>query len=250
MLMKNIKGRLLLITSLVLMLLLQGCATQLPTFAHVHVGHALSAWTNTPNRIGLFILTENIANDITKLAVEADSQSNSGDMQTARNTIIKILPLIGSTNDEVAEPDDYTFLSAYKGAIDHLSYAMASTDASVNLRNGLEELIQKKDIIIVRTEVIKELLNAVNQSANAGSQSELIKEIRKLSVQNFEGDLNEYGLKQMRNEFYDILSRENPPYTVPEKKYLFGVIRLPDGTWFWQFKNADSGGGSYDQYSY
>ena len=226
---------------------LAGCATRLPTFAHVHVGHSLSAWTNTPQKKGLFILAEDFAEDMARLSVELDTQAKKGRFDTINPLASRLLDLTGSRDDSIAEPEDYRFLSAFKGAVDHLDYSKESGDATENMRVGFASMLPKTEEIFIRSEVIV----ALAEEALLVDQENIVEiaaELRKLTVLNFEGSDSEYGLRQFRDDLFEVLSREDPPYIAPEKKYLFGVIRLPDGTWFWKFKSSATGGGSYGQF--
>ena len=83
------------------------------------------------------------------------------------------------------------------------------------------------------------------------------RQLRILSIQILEGvdsdsdgmigsSSGEYGLRQLRDQLAIIAENENPVYQPVEKKYLFGLVRLPGGKW--TFKDVSSGGGNYDKY--
>ena len=52
-------------------LAMAGCASRAPTIAHVHIGHAMTGWYETPNKEGLFVLAENKAGASLKYAQAA-----------------------------------------------------------------------------------------------------------------------------------------------------------------------------------
>ena len=241
----KLKRRLIPLLSIVIYLLLTGCAQNLPTFAHVHVGHSLSAWTNTPGKVGLFKLSEKFGEKITRSAITLNDEAINDDVPAVKRNAAEILNLMGSVDDQIDKPKAYRFLTAFKGAYDHLAYSQASSDATQNMSEGLMVLLTNAESIFIRSELIKSLADALQYETDQDSILEISKELRKLAVDNYEGSDSEYGLRQMRDELFEVLDRENPPYTAPERRYLFGVIRLPDGTWFWKFKSSASGGGSY-----
>lgn len=231
------------------LLLLNGCATQLPTFAHVHVGHTLSAWPVTPNEQGLFTLSEELAVDIVETAIAASELAKQGDFGAAAQAGGRIATMIGSTEDEVNAPDQFTFLAAFEQGVNHFRYAAQSNDATENLKQGLNSVIAKSPQVIARSKVIKELatlLSTLNQEATI---ADAVQQLRVMAVQNLEGGDGNYSLRDMRNELAAILDREDPPYVAPGRKFLFGLVRTPSGTWFWNFKEADDKN-AYGRYSY
>ena len=48
-----------IICALILVLVtLSSCTTRPPTIAHVHIGHALTGWVETPDSKGFFVVAE------------------------------------------------------------------------------------------------------------------------------------------------------------------------------------------------
>ena len=231
------------------LLSISGCATTLPTFAHVHVGHALSGWPDTPGNKGLFAVSEDLAVDIVEAAVEASELSRAGQHQASVQVSTKLLSLIGTPEDDTQSPENYTFLTAFVKASNHLKYSIESKDATANLSQGLTEVVEKANAIVVRSNLLKELATVLASLEDEETIVGVVQQLREIAIQNLEGGDGEYSLRDMRNELYVILERENPAYTPPERKYLFGLLPSPNGGWFWSFKEADDKG-SYGRYSY
>jgi hypothetical protein len=40
--------------------------------------------------------------------------------------------------------------------------------------------------------------------------------------------------KSLRSQLQEVVAREDPPFQRIERRYLFGLIRLPNGLWQWQ----------------
>ena len=240
---------------------LSACATtEVPKFSHIHVGHALNGWVNTPDQKGLFVTAENFAGEITRLSVSSIEASRNSDFATVRTNSKEILRLIGfDPGDFITGPDSYTFLTALQGAVNHMEYAVDSDDASQNLRDGIQTVIDSSATVFARADVLRLLAELAATEPDDDQLSDVAREIRVLAVQNLEGeDINknnligdtpeEYGLRQLRRDLAATIEKEQPPYRAVEQRYLFGLVRLPDGTW--KFRDPDSGGGSYGRYSY
>lgn len=232
------------------LLLLSGCATTtLPTFAHVHVGHALSGWPDTPSNKGLFAVSEDLAVDIVEIAIAASELSKAGQHKASVQASTKLLALIGTSDDDIQSPENYTFLTAFVKASNHLKYSIESEDATANLSQGLAQVVEQGNAIVVRSNLLKELATVLASLEDEEVIVDVVQQVREIAIQNLEGGDGEYSLRDMRNELAAILARENPAYTPPERKYLFGLLPSPTGGWFWSFKEADDKG-SYGRYSY
>jgi hypothetical protein len=55
----------------VAILAMAGCSHRAPTIAHVHIGHAMTGWYDTPDKEGLFVLAEKKAGESLKYAQAA-----------------------------------------------------------------------------------------------------------------------------------------------------------------------------------
>lgn len=229
--------------------LLSGCATTLPTFAHVHVGHTLSGWVDTPGNKGLFAVSEELAVDMVENAIAASELVADGQYYAAAAAGARVAGIAGTPDADITEPADYRFSNAFNRAIDHLRYAAEAEDATANLSAGLREITRKSDDIAVRASLIRELAMALGSMRDEQTIADAVQQLRVMTVQNLEGGDGQYSLRQMRDDLAAMLDRENPPYTPPERKFLFGVLRLPDGGWFWDFKNADDKS-TYGRYNY
>jgi len=240
---------------------LLACATtEVPKFSHIHVGHALNGWVNTPDQEGLFVTAENLADQIARLSVESTDASKNSDFATVRRNSKEIMRLIGDDpRATIVGPDSYTFLTALQGSVSHMVYAIDSDDATENLRDGIQKVIENSATVFAHADVLKILVELAVNEPNNDQLTDMAREIRVLAVQILEGeDINknnligdspeEYGLRQLRRDLAATIENEQPPYRAVEQRYLFGLVRLPDGTW--KFQDPDSGGGSYGRYSY
>ncbi len=226
-----------------------GCVSSLPSFSHVHVGHAFTGWVNTPGQKGLFITSESYARKIARNSNEALDMVRKGSLDKAQTKASSIVDLVGSLDDTVESNDDYRFLSAFQEARNHIGYAIQSDDATENMKAGLQRFQTDSEVIVARADLIKTFAQEINIVSDLTEAEDLARELRILAVQNLEGeDVNgsgvigdspdEFGLRQLRDDVSKVLAAENPKYRPVEQRYLFGLVRLPDGTW--RFRDADS----------
>ena len=62
---------------------------------------------------------------------------------------------------------------------------------------------------------------------------------------------DEVGLVQLRQGLVTMLSNETPPYHPLGRKYLLGLIRLPNGQWTYNFETSNepsTSSSSYEDY--
>ena len=241
-------------------LILTGCVTEVPKFSHIHIGHSMTGWVNTPGNRGLFVEAEKIADNIARLSVESINAVSKSDQSIVVQNSQQILLLLGDDpHPEIKEQGKYTFLAAFQGSVDHMGFAAESEDASENIKQGVRKFIANSGTIFARVEVLWTLAEAATSESDANVLADIAREIRVLAVQNLEGEdidnnnyigdtPEEYGLRQLRRDVASMLEKEDPAYRPVEQRYLFGLVRLPDGTW--SFRDPGSGGGSYGKYSY
>ncbi len=225
-----------------------------PSIAHAHFGHALTAWFDTPDEVGLFVAAEMAADQAAKQTVVLDETVSGGILnKNIDKKAGEIAELLSSEDATV-----YSLEKSLKDASKHMQFASESPDASQNMIAGANEFEANTDAILQRVETFKYLASAVDSSQGIETVEQITQQMRVLAVQILEGvdeDNNgyigqspiEYGLKQLRRDMAQVAAREDPPYQPVAKRYLFGLVRLPDGNW--EFKDPDSSG-SYGRYSY
>jgi hypothetical protein len=232
-----------------------GCAIKRPTIAHVHVGHALTGWHDTPGKEGLFVTAEKEA----RKALDAARAANQGNPQATRQ-FSQIQEVINAT-DGATGKKHYGVKQALTGAMNHITYAAASEDASPNVRQFAGRFEHYTQFILDRSDLITALGKDVLGASSREERNLLTGEIVKLTAANLYGEdadgdgvpggqPSEYGLKQLRSHLETMLKRENPPYKSVNTWYLFNLIRLPDGSWIFRnrFQDQDTaygrGGGN------
>lgn len=229
-----------------------GCAHKAPKISHVHVGHALTGWHDTPEQRGFFVTAEMKARSALRHAQEASQPGKRLDQVQAS---IGRLMLDTDSGAAAGGGERYGVRQALKAAIDHMVFAAEVEDASRNIRASVPILVDDAAIILARCDSIMAFGKEAVASTNPDEVKVLAAEILRMSRANVDGEDTDghgvagakregYGLKQLRRDLIDMTEREDPPYTTVSTWYLFNLIRLPSGSWTFR-ERSGPGGGSY-----
>lgn len=239
--------------TLILSMWLAGCSSivqeDTPTIAHVHIGHSLTGWVDTPNNLGLLVTAEQEA---TIAAANADlliENSSKGDLDSS----IRFLKNIGHVLDPEKYPEGngkgYGLRKAVNGAISHLKFASDSADASNNVLRSIALTTIRATSALDKCDELITLVDEMIKIGDIEIIAELAKDIRKLAYDIAGGSIkvtdDAYGLFELRSDIEDMVAREDPPYSTVKSFYLFNLIRLPDGSWEFAKGRRRSSSSSY-----
>lgn len=241
-----------------------GCARHAPSIAHVHIGHAMTGWHDTPEQQGLLTTAEKKAHEAQRAAQRAKTPGRG--LQAVK-TDVRMAVVATSTQGKAGSgPRRYGVQQALRGALDHLAYAADAADASANVKGFAGRFEGNAAVIFERCDLIVALGNDVAAASTRQEAFALAGEIAKLARANLFGeDINrdgvkgstpaEYGMVQLRRDIARAVDQEDPPYTTVDRWYLFNLIRLPDGNWAFRNKayegpedvygGGGGGGGGY-----
>jgi hypothetical protein len=213
-------------------LLLSGCMNRPPTIAHVHIGHAITGVHVTPNKEGYMVTAQRRAQEAITFASQAGTATELAEIQ--RN--------IELANHATNSRDDFGVKEALIMAVDHISFAASSEDASANVQKSAPIFAHDAARVVQRCDLIELLSKDVAASSSMREASVSAAEIVKLTRANLNGDDDtaggkpgafpaQYGLVQLRQELDAMIAREKPPYITVDRWYLFNLVRLPSGRW-------------------
>ncbi len=239
------------------LMLLGGCATQAPSIAHTHIGHALDGWRDTPDQAGLFVTAEKAA----EAALES-AQAAVGGEANLLGIKQQVVQVMSQTNPEYqgrkpkAGEIQYGVKKALAEASQHVTFAAQSADASANIKHAAKVFHNNSRPVLNRCDLIMALGDEILSTNSIEEAGILSQELLKLARANVEGEERngdgivgsvpeEYGLKQLRQELEATVAREAPPYRTVDTWYLLNLIRLPSGEW--RFRQAGEAG-DYDAY--
>lgn len=225
-----------------------GCSKMRPTIAHTHIGHALTGWHDTPNKKGLFVVAEEKARQSLEAAILAAKTTNN--LSSTKVHTRAVLAAIDPVDSAPSGSVTYGVSEALTSAVDHITYAATSDDATENVRQFAHQFESDSQTVLDRCDLITALGNDIIRSKSRDESMLLADEIVRLTRANLHGDdsngdghlanvSSEYGLKQLRREIESTLDREDPAYTTVSKWYLFNLIRLPDGSWIFRNRFQD-----------
>lgn len=216
---------------------------KLPLMSHVHIGHALSAWGTTPDEKGLFVVAETetqiAINESTK-TLEAKTNKDA-----VENHLTNVLNALVPENRSTGEEQNYGAIRALSEAADHMLYASQSKDASENLVRMVSEFNHAKIFVANKLNLAKEIAHLAQKSTGQ-EQQDLLIHLQHTLYAVFDGDdknqdgkvdqnSKEAGLLQLREIISAGLRNEVPAYHPVGKKYLLGLVRLPNGSWAYKF---------------
>ncbi|MGB0747595.1 MAG: hypothetical protein ACPGO3_02525 [Magnetospiraceae bacterium] len=231
---------------------LTGCVQeQQPTIAHTHIGHALTGWVDTPDKRGLLLIAEEeaaIGADHAGFAIEAAATP-----ELMREHVGHVLHAYTAENDNLTETPGlgYGTCKALIRGLDHMRFAAESPDVTQNARDGIKDIDAKAKTVVDRCNTIVALAHEIRRNPNDEEALVLTDELAKLTEQvlvgvdanrngTIENSAKEYGIRGILADINAMTARENPPYAPVAERWLFGLIRLPDGTW--QFKTQTASG--------
>ena len=219
-----------------------GCASSLPLVSHAHVGHALTTWHDTPDQVGLYESARNEAGEALEIAY---NHLDIGDQQRQQQAISQIAyilnpDVIGLDNPEFGKR--YGVIRALEGTLDHIEYAATSDDASLNFLSSISEITKNGESVLNRFNLIFEVCRQNLNSSNPGGViSQLYFDLKQAVDGKSDADsVSVYGMRNFADDFNAMLKREKDPRYEPlSRKYVLGLVRLPNGHWGYKL-NSDA----------
>lgn len=217
-------GRRAIVGPLLAAATLAACVTlELPTIAHVHVGHAVTAWADTPGQRSLFDVA------LAEVAVAAEHAAyavdGARDVAAVRLHLGHVLHAVDPTREPSGPGSGYGLAKAIDGCADHLGFAQEVRDASANLKAGLPAVIGTLQPLRREARAIAALAAEGRSSPDAATAVAYAQEARQRTAR-LAGEL-----WLARHQLSQLLAVEQPPYRVVPHRYLFGIVRLPSGEW-------------------
>ena len=204
--------------------MLASCVTvELPTIAHVHVGHVVTAWVDTPGQRALF----DVALAEAAIATEHAAYAVDGarDVAAVRLHLGHVLHAVDPVREPAGPGTGYGLAKAIGGCDDHLGFALEVRDASANLKAGMPAVIGTLRPLRDEARAIAALAAEGRGAADAATALAYAQEARQRAAR-LAGEL-----WLARHQLAQVVAAEQPPYRVVARRYLFGIIRLPSGEW-------------------
>lgn len=205
-----------------------------PTIAHVHIGHAITAWNDTPGKQGLLVVAE-----LAAVTAETNSQlmltaARNGDMSKTKRFLKQIaLALDPQQYNAEEQPNGYGIRRGTAEAMTHLTLSAGVFDATANVQRTVAQTNVRAQDILDSSDELAVYIDAGLASSDP-VELEIIAEEVSLLVRSIAGgpeypDI--YGLYNLRRDIQEMIAREDPPYEVVDAYFLFNLVRLPSGEW-------------------
>jgi len=231
--------------------LMSGCARSVPLISHAHIGHTLTAWHDTPEQSGLFVVAEKETDQALQEYALAEVAKSTPAL--ARVHIKNVIHSLNPDLQPTGSGSGYGAVRALQGAIDHLKFAAVSDDASANLRQSAENFESHAQATLDQLLVALGAARLVMTSSDADFSTDLTALGGVLenaaNGQDIDNDgvignvAGESGLRQLRLQLSSLLGNEvAPPYHPVGRRYLFGLVKLPNGRWVYQFNRTGGDG--------
>ena len=117
-----------------------GCVSRPPTIAHVHIGHAITGVHVTPNKEGYMVTAQRRAQEAITFATVAEGTSDLGEIK--RNIVL--------ANSATNSVDEFGLKQALVMAVNHISFAATSDDASLNVQKAAPVFAQDSTRVVQR----------------------------------------------------------------------------------------------------
>ena len=208
--------------------------------SHAHIGHALTAWGATPDEQGLFVVAETE----TQIAIK-ESEKAIEDKTNKDAVDIHLSNILNVLNPDAGAEQNYGAIHALSEAADHMLYASQSNDASDNMVSMVTEFNDTQVFVANKLNLAKEIAHLA-QNSTGQEQQDLLTHLQNTLYAVLDGDdknqdgvvdanSKEAGLLQLREIISTGLRKEVPAYHPVGKKYLLGLVRLPNGSWAYRF---------------
>ena len=241
-----------LLATLLGSLTLMSCASVVnrtpPSIAHVHIGHAITAWPLAPRKQGLLVVAELKSIEAATNSELMLDAARQGNMSRAQRYLQETTNAVDPGFLKRETSNEYGLRRAAAEAITHLQLASEVEDASANVQRTVTVTRIKAEDLIDRSDELLAYLDAGSKSQSI-EEMEIIAEEIVLTLKAIAGGpevQGSYSLYDFRNDIEAMVAREDPPYETVDSYYLFNLVKLPDGQWgFGSRSSRGSAGAGY-----
>lgn len=153
--------------------------------SHVHVGHVLTGWGDTPDGAGLLTTAMKEAGIALKHAELAAKKPQ--DLPWLKTHTRHVMHALDPESVEQGPGLGYGLLRAARGAAKHINAAAGSADASDNVKTHAVHVATSARNAIARAEQMMKLARAVEASQSATAAADLVSQIQVLAGQVIKG---------------------------------------------------------------
>lgn len=153
--------------------------------SHVHVGHVLTGWSDTPDGAGLLTTAMKEAGIALKHAELAAKKPE--DLAWMQTHTLHVMHALDPQSVEQGPGLGYGLIRAAEGAVKHINAAASSSDASDNVQTHAVHVATSARNAIARAEQMMKLAEAVRVAPSAQAAADLVEQIKVLAEQVIDG---------------------------------------------------------------
>lgn len=221
-----------------------GCAQQLPLTSHAHMGHSLTAWHDTPDNQALLEVAEK---ELAVAIMQADAAMKTPLRAEIKEHFSHILNALNPDQQPRGPGLQYGAIRALQGTLEHLEYAAASPDASSNLLGSMVDLISTGETVLTHLRKAQEIVLASldDRSVDVSTATVAVQnELKKAAFGDDNISDQTDGMRGLHDAMQAMLDRESDPHYEPlPRRYVLGLVRLPNGKWGYRLAKSASYGG-------
>ncbi len=153
--------------------------------SHLHMGHVLESWKDTPGKVGLLPISEEEA----KIAAQhaGFAAKKPGDLGWMQTHTRHVRHAIDPSTENGGPGKGYGVLKAAKGVIAHIGFAANADDASKNVKLHETHVSTSMKNVVNWAGHVLELSERVLAASSASEAAGPVREMRKLTTQIVEG---------------------------------------------------------------
>ncbi len=214
-----------------------GCVHNMitPRVSHAHLGHALTAWHDTPGQQGLLVVARQRADTALGEAQKATQAGGDAARQHMANAAAALAP-------EDQSERAYGLVRALESAVEHIEYAAAAKDASRNVVAAGDGVGAVADSVLDGYRRALTVARSADKLPTDQLRQAALDLQRGLTQLNNGSDADadgritlaprEAGLAQIEQRLAQAVADErDPPFRPLPHSVLFGLVRTADGQW-------------------
>jgi hypothetical protein len=166
--------------------------------AHLHLGHVMTNWTDTPSNVGFLIVA---ISDAKVAAIHGDLAAKSADLESMKLHAGHVLNALDSSIEPKGPASGYGVKKAVGNALQHLGLAVQAEGVTGNIRTYAAQASGSLTTALQSTEQAVDIAQQIRASNNSTEAAALVKRLATLT-----NTISEVGLQAAKSSM-DLLMK-------------------------------------------
>jgi len=159
--------------------------------AHLHLGHLMTNWRDTPSNVGFLIAA---ISDGKVAAIHGELAAKSApDLDTMKFHAAHVLNALDSSLEPKGPGSGYGVKKAASGAVQHLELAVQAEGVTANIKTHAAQVSTALNSVLQSTDQAVNMAQKIRQSMSASEAAALVNDLAALTK-----DISERGLQQAK----------------------------------------------------